>query len=223
MRSYVFPGQGVQKKGMGRGLFEDFRDLCRQADEVLGYSVETLCLENPERLLNRTEYAQPAIYVVNALYYLSLRRQDLPPADYLAGHSLGEYNALFAAGAFDFHTGLTLVKRRADLMGKADGGGMAAVVGVSETAIKATLEMNNAAGVVIANSTLLSNSCSPGTRMSWSGSGRSSRMWKAFVDSFLFGSAGPSIRREWRWQPRRSGSFWTRSTLVSSRHRSSPT
>jgi malonyl CoA-acyl carrier protein transacylase len=150
MRSYVFPGQGVQKKGMGSGLFEDFPDLCRRAGELLGYSVETLCLDNPDGLLSRTEYAQPAIYVVNALHYLTARRAD-PPADYLAGHSLGEYNALFAAGAFDFDTGLLVVKRRAELMGQADGGGMAAVVGVSEDAIEETLKTHAAAGVVIAN------------------------------------------------------------------------
>ncbi|TDD47734.1 ACP S-malonyltransferase [Saccharopolyspora elongata] len=151
MRSYVFPGQGVQKKGMGKGLFEHFPELCRQADEVLGYSIEALCLENPDRQLSRTTYAQPAIYVVNALHYLTARRQDAAPADYLAGHSLGEYNALFAAGAFDFETGLRLVKRRAELMGQADGGGMAAVVGVSGETIAETLEAHGVAGVVIAN------------------------------------------------------------------------
>jgi [acyl-carrier-protein] S-malonyltransferase/polyketide biosynthesis malonyl-CoA-[acyl-carrier-protein] transacylase len=151
MRSYVFPGQGVQKRGMGRGLFEHFPDLCRQAGEVLGYSVETLCLEDPERLLRRTEYAQPAIYVVNALHHLTACRRDPRPADYLAGHSLGEYNALLAAGAFDFATGLTLVRRRAELMGRAEGGAMAAVVGVSEDAIEDTLRAHGATGVVIAN------------------------------------------------------------------------
>ncbi|GHJ35628.1 ACP S-malonyltransferase [Streptomyces sp. TS71-3] len=151
MRAYVFPGQGSQKRGMGKGLFEEFPDLCREADDVLGYAVTTLCLENPERLLNRTEYAQPAIYVVNALHYLTARRQGLPPADYLAGHSLGEYSALLTAGAFDFATGLAVVKRRAELMGKADGGGMAAVVGLSETAIEEALRAHGATGVVIAN------------------------------------------------------------------------
>ncbi|HEX2132402.1 MAG TPA: ACP S-malonyltransferase [Actinophytocola sp.] len=150
MRSYVFPGQGVQKKGMGRGLFEEFPELCRRADEILGYSIETLCLENPDRRLSRTEYAQPAIYVVNALHYLAACRQD-PPVDYLAGHSLGEYDALLAAGVFDFDAGLTVVKRRAELMGRADGGGMAAVVGVSAEVIEETLTTHGATDVVIAN------------------------------------------------------------------------
>lgn len=151
MRTYVFPGQGVQKRGMGKGVFEQFPELCRRADDVLGYPIEELCLADSERLLNRTEYAQPAIYVVNALHYLTACRQDLPAADYLAGHSVGEYNALFAAGAFDFETGLRLVKRRAELMGAADGGGMAAVVGVSSEVIEETLAAHGATQVVIAN------------------------------------------------------------------------
>lgn len=150
MRSYLFPGQGVQKRGMGQELFCHFPELCLRADTVLGYSIEQLCLENPERLLNRTEYSQPAIYVVNALHYLQVARQGLPTADYLAGHSLGEYNALFAAGVFDFETGLRLVQRRAELMGKA-GGAMAAVVGVSAEVIEETLRANGFLDVVIAN------------------------------------------------------------------------
>jgi malonyl CoA-acyl carrier protein transacylase len=151
MRAYVFPGQGGQKKGMGAGLFEHFPNLCRQADEVLGYSVEALCRDDPNRLLNETEYAQPAIFVVNALHYLTALKQAAPPPDYLAGHSLGEYSALLAAGAVDFETGVRLVKRRAELMSQADGGGMAAVVGVSEETIEQTLRAHGSAGVVIAN------------------------------------------------------------------------
>jgi malonyl CoA-acyl carrier protein transacylase len=151
MRAFVFPGQGIQKRGMGRGLFEQFPDVCRQADDVLGYSVEELCRDNPDRRLSRTEYAQPAIYVINALHHLAASREGAPAADYLAGHSLGEYNALFAAGAFDFVTGLVLVRRRAELMGRCGGGGMAAVVGVSQRVIEETLAAHGAAGVVIAN------------------------------------------------------------------------
>ncbi|MEU4739375.1 ACP S-malonyltransferase [Actinosynnema sp. NPDC023658] len=151
MRCYVFPGQGAQKKGMGKAVLGHFPDLCRQADEVLGYSVEELCLEDPGRLLNRTEHAQPALYVVNALHYLAARRDGLPAPDYLAGHSLGEYNALFAAGAFDFVTGLALVRRRAELMGRAEGGAMAAVVGVPADVVEEALAAHGVTGVVIAN------------------------------------------------------------------------
>ncbi|NEE54951.1 acyltransferase domain-containing protein, partial [Streptomyces sp. SID8455] len=112
--------------------------------------MEELCLENPERRLSETVYAQPAIYVVNALHW-SAAQEDLPPADFFAGHSLGEYSALFAAGAFDFETGLTLVRRRAELMGQVSGGAMAAVIGVSEQIVEETLKQHDATGVVIAN------------------------------------------------------------------------
>lgn len=150
MRAYIFPGQGVQKRGMGQGVLERFPELCRQADEVLGYSIEELCRDDPGRLLSTTEYAQPAIYVVNALHYMMVARPGFPAADYLAGHSLGEYGALFAAGVFDFATGLTVVKRRAELMGAAETGGMAAVVGVSAAVVEETLRTHGSA-VVIAN------------------------------------------------------------------------
>ncbi|WSF00980.1 ACP S-malonyltransferase [Streptomyces microflavus] len=135
---------------MGRNLFGRFPDLPRRADRVLGYPIEELCLENPERRLSETVYAQPAIYVVNALHW-SAAQEDLPPADFFAGHSLGEYSALFAAGAFDFETGLTLVRRRAELMGQVSGGAMAAVIGVSEQIVEETLKQHDATGVVIAN------------------------------------------------------------------------
>ncbi|WP_299535804.1 ACP S-malonyltransferase [uncultured Streptomyces sp.] len=150
MRCYVFPGQGTQKKGMGRSLFGRFPDLRRRADRVLGYPIEELCLENPERRLSETAYAQPAIYVVNALHWAAAE-EDLPPADFFAGHSLGEYSALFAAGAFDFETGLTLVQHRAELMSQVGGGAMAAVVGVCEQIVQDTLKQHDATGVVIAN------------------------------------------------------------------------
>ncbi|MFJ7526005.1 ACP S-malonyltransferase [Streptomyces griseus] len=150
MRCYVFPGQGTQKKGMGRSLFTRFPDLRHRADRVLGYPIEELCLENPERRLSETVYAQPAIYVVNALHWAAAQ-EDLPPADFFAGHSLGEYSALYAAGAFDFATGLALVRSRAELMSRISGGAMAAIVGVSEQIVEETLERHGADGVVIAN------------------------------------------------------------------------
>ncbi|NUR29518.1 MAG: ACP S-malonyltransferase [Catenulispora sp.] len=150
MRCHVFPGQGVQKKGMGRELFARFPELSSRADRVLGYSIEELCLENPERRLSETVYAQPAVFVVNALHHLAAE-EDLPPADYFAGHSLGEYSALFAAGAFSLETGLELVRQRAELMGQATGGAMAAVVGVPEAVVEQTLAAQDATGVVIAN------------------------------------------------------------------------
>ena len=72
MKAYVFPGQGSQKKGMGENLFGHFNDLTEKADSILGYSIKELCISDPHKKLNKTEYTQPALYVVNALMYLNL-------------------------------------------------------------------------------------------------------------------------------------------------------
>jgi trans-AT polyketide synthase, acyltransferase and oxidoreductase domains len=131
MKTFVFPGQGSQVKGMGGGLFDEFPEVTAKASEILGYCIKTLCLEDPEKRLAQTQFTQPALYTVNGLAYLKkLQDKEAKPA-YLAGHSLGEYSALFAAGAFDFETGLRLVKKRGELMSLATGGGMAAIMGIS--------------------------------------------------------------------------------------------
>ncbi|MCT7355500.1 ACP S-malonyltransferase [Streptomyces sp. 15-116A] len=129
MRAWLFPGQGAQRAGMGGELFDLFPEECAAADDVLGYSVRELCLHDPEGRLGRTRYAQPALFVVEALSLLARRRSE-PEPDRYAGHSLGEFAALWAAGCFDFTTGVRLVRRRGELMGRADGGLMAAVLGV---------------------------------------------------------------------------------------------
>ncbi|MGW6578801.1 ACP S-malonyltransferase [Streptomyces globisporus] len=136
---YVFPGQGSQHRGMGNELFAKFPELVRQADDVLGYSLQTLCSDDPDRLLSRTEYTQPALYAVSALHYLDRvdAGGELPAV--VAGHSLGEYSALFAAGAFDFATGLDLVRKRGELMSRAPSGAMAAVVGLDVEHVREVL------------------------------------------------------------------------------------
>lgn len=84
MITYIFPGQGSQKQGMGSSLFDEFKDLTEQADETLGYSMKRLCLENPYSNLHKTQFTQPALYVVNALSYLKkIQENDIKP-DYLA-------------------------------------------------------------------------------------------------------------------------------------------
>ncbi len=100
MTVFVFPGQGSQTKGMGSGLFDEFEELTAKADDVLGYSIKKLCLEDPDQQLSQTRYTQPALYIINAFSYLRRIKETGKRPDYVAGHSLGEYNALFSAGAW---------------------------------------------------------------------------------------------------------------------------
>lgn len=150
-RIYVFPGQGSQKKGMGQELFARFPDLVRDAHDELGYDLVKICLEGPDEILNNTAYTQPALYLVNALGYLAKVADPGFKPDFLAGHSLGEYNALYAAGAFDFVTGLRLVAHRGAMMSKATGGGMAAVLGLTTTQVRNVLADNGFTHIDVAN------------------------------------------------------------------------
>lgn len=151
MTTYIFPGQGSQARGMGRLLFSEFPEVVQQADRILGYSIEKLCLEDAAGQLNITNYTQPALYVVNALHYLKKIRETNVIPGYVVGHSLGEYSALFAANVYDFSTGLHLVKKRGELMSRAEGGSMAAVIGLTADAVKAVLENNMITNLSIAN------------------------------------------------------------------------
>lgn len=151
MKTYVFPGQGIQKKGMGGNLFDDFANLTKKADKILGYSIKELCHNNPDKKLDKTQYTQPAIYVVNALLYKKRIKDSGETPDYLAGHSLGEYNALHAAGVFSFEKGLKLVKKRSDLMSQSQNGAMAAILNCSEEQIKKILVKTNLTEIDIAN------------------------------------------------------------------------
>src|SRR5260221_5116349 len=153
MIAFVFPGQGSQKRGMGQGLFDEVREYAaveKDVDAILGYSLRKLCLEDAESRLKETQFTQPSLYVVNALHYYKAAGQGTHPA-YLAGHSLGEYNALLAAGVFDFLTGLRLVKKRGELMSQAENGGMGAVIGLGASTIAKVIEENGLASLDVAN------------------------------------------------------------------------
>jgi malonyl CoA-acyl carrier protein transacylase len=149
-RVYAFPGQGSQVLGMGADLFDQFPAHVRIADDVLGYSLADLCLRDPEGKLSSTRFTQPAVYVVNALSWIRRRRAGQTP-DIVLGHSLGEYNALHCAGAFDFATGLQLVKKRAELMAQAPPGAMAAVLGLKEAQVRDILDRHRQGDVDLAN------------------------------------------------------------------------
>lgn len=150
-KTYVFPGQGSQVKGMGADLFSQFPELVEKADGILGYSIKELCVNDPERRLNHTQYTQPALYVVNALSYLRKTEETGKQPDYLAGHSLGEYNALQAAGVISFEGGLEMVKKRGELMSLAKNGGMAAILNTGEEKIRNILKEAKLTTIDIAN------------------------------------------------------------------------
>lgn len=135
----LFPGQGSQAKGMGGELFDRYRDMTADASSVLGYSIKELCVDDPRGELGLTQFTQPALFVVNALMYRARIDDGGAAPDFVAGHSLGEYNALLAAGCFDFATGVALVKERGALMGRVSGGGMSAVIGLEPERIQSVL------------------------------------------------------------------------------------
>ncbi|MEO7891738.1 MAG: ACP S-malonyltransferase [Vicinamibacterales bacterium] len=137
--AYLFPGQGSQSIGMGAALFGRFHDWTADADAILGYSIRELCLDDPRAELALTQFTQPALYVVNAMTWRARQEDGEPHPAFVAGHSLGEYNALLAAGVFDFGTGLRIVQRRGALMAEVSGGGMAAVIGLQPDAIERVL------------------------------------------------------------------------------------
>lgn len=127
--AWVFPGQGSQAVGMGSDLFElsAIQEKFAQAEEILGWSVPEIC-QSQEDKVSHTLYTQPCLYVLESLLADLMRDRSLQP-DLVAGHSLGEYTALYVAGVFDWLTGLRLVKHRAELMDSAAGGMMAALIG----------------------------------------------------------------------------------------------
>lgn len=147
----MFPGQGSQSRGMGADLFDRYGDLTAMADSILGYSIKELCLEDPRDELGKTQFTQPAVYVVNALSYYRKTEDTGELPDFLAGHSLGEFNALLAAQCFDFETGLKLVHKRGEMMGQVSDGAMAAVMNASKEEIEDKLRENGLSNVYLAN------------------------------------------------------------------------
>lgn len=143
--AYVFPGQGSQKPGMGAAWAETFaeaKDVFDEADRVLGLPLSRLCFEGPEDQLNLTANTQPALLTVSTAIHRVLCRAGLAPVA-MAGHSLGEWSALVAAGALAFEDALKLVRRRGELMQQAvppGEGAMAAVMTLDAPAVEAIAE-----------------------------------------------------------------------------------
>ncbi|MEG3988593.1 ACP S-malonyltransferase [Microcoleus sp. MOSTC5] len=147
--AWVFPGQGSQAIGMGADLLNlpTAKAKFELAKEILGWSVPEVC-QKEEAKLSRTLYTQPCLFVVESILTDLMREKSDRPA-VVAGHSLGEYVALYAAGVFDFETGLRLVKRRAELMDTASGGQMVALIGFDRQELE--LQIQYSRDVVLAN------------------------------------------------------------------------
>ncbi|WP_138498683.1 ACP S-malonyltransferase [Nostoc sp. PA-18-2419] len=160
--AWVFPGQGSQALGMGIDLLDipAAKEKFAQAEAILGWSVTEIC-QTQEEKLSQTLYTQPSLYVVESVLADLLRERGHQP-DLVAGHSLGEYVALYIAGVFEWSAGLYLVKRRAQLMESASGGMMAALMNfdreqlekvIAETPDVVMANDNSSAQVVISGTT----------------------------------------------------------------------
>lgn len=149
--AFVFPGQGSQYVGMGKDFFDAdaaSRSLFATADEILGTRLSSICFEGPEEELKQTQNTQPAIFLHSMVVFnkLAPRKPDM-----VAGHSLGEYSALVAAGAITFEDGLQLVRLRGQLMrksGEEQKGTMAAIVGLMPDAVEELCKEASGAGIV---------------------------------------------------------------------------
>ena len=152
--AFVFPGQGSQKVGMLKDLYEAYpivRERFAQADEALGYSISQLCFEGPDTELVKTANTQPAILTASVACYEILKEKGFTP-DIVGGHSLGEYSALVAAGVLDFKDAVYVVHKRGEYMQEAvplGEGAMAAILALPrEEVVRICGEVNDTVGSV---------------------------------------------------------------------------
>lgn len=152
--AFVFPGQGAQAVGMGKDAYESSpraKAIFDEADEALGFKLSEIIFEGPDETLKQTAYTQPALLTVSVAMLELLAESGLKP-DYVAGHSLGEYSALVAAGVMSFRDAATTVRARGEFMEQAVPGGqgaMAAVLGAEREALAALCAEVSAGGSAV--------------------------------------------------------------------------
>ena len=149
--AFIFPGQGAQSVGMGKDLYDDYdaaKEVFNTADKILGRSISSICFAGPEEDLKQTINTQPAIVATSIAALESFKSQlDVIPS-YTAGHSLGEYCAMYASGVMDLETTMKLIQKRAEVMGKTKGGAMAAVLSAPEGAVEEAITEASSVGYV---------------------------------------------------------------------------
>ena len=149
--AFLFPGQGSQAVGMGKDLYDNFeaaKNVFDSADKILGKSITTLCFEGPEENLKQTVNTQPCIVTMSIAALEALKSQlDITPT-FTAGHSLGEYCAMYCSGVMNLETTLKAIQKRADLMGATKGGTMAAILNAPEGSLEKALKEASEVGYV---------------------------------------------------------------------------